>query len=499
MKLIYFVLLFIGVCSACYDNKGSSDYVEKLDIRVENIDESINVSVASVLELHPKIYPEDREYECFWGIANVNNQYGVIDTLSKERDLNVQINLKTGSYLLRFCAKDLKTGIFSYTEYKLSVQTDMSIGWWVLKDGVNGADIDLFAPDRKIENVIYARNGKALAGKALDMSYTNYYRVYDPVTSTDELTKAVFVGSSEDLVVMDFFTGRIIRNFEELFYETPKHQTVQALFRGASDTHVIVDNQLYTMPNMRYSSYRQFAIQHQGDYKISSYRNATGWSNPLLFDELTSSFCTVTRNSLDLNFLGNDITPAPHKNLDMDLLFLGARTLSTDYLGAYAFAILKKKNEASYKLAYLSGTPAVDKNPMQEQLKDLPNTLGVLHADFRAMNQDNDIIYFSKDNKIFSCNLVTFEEREQDLNFATTGERITYTEYVKYAPWDANNDWFTYLVIATMQGEHYKLYLHPVQAGVIQPAIKTFEGEGQVKKAIYMKMDGGYVNTSTFF
>jgi len=67
---------------------------------------------------------------------------------------------------------------------------------------------------------------------------------------------------------------------------------------------------------------------------------------------------------------------------------------------------------------------------MEKELRELPNTLGVLRADFRAMNQDNDIIYFSKNNKLFSCDLATLYEKEQNLDLAS-GEVITYMEYIK--------------------------------------------------------------------
>ena len=496
--IIYSVLIVVGICSACYDDKGSSDYGEKLNIRVENVETNIRVNVASVLEICPKIYPENREYECFWGIANKNNQYSIIDTLCKEKDLNFFVDLKTGSYLLRFCAKDVETGIFSYTEYNLSVETDMATGWWVLKNGVNGTDIDLFTPDKKIADVLYSRNGHSLMGSALDMSYTNYYWVYDSATGNNVMTKAIFVGSDQDLAVIDFFTGQFISEFDELFYGNQKQRKIQALFRGASDTHVVVNDQIYTMPNMKYAPYRQFAIKHLGTYEISSYRNASGSGLPLLFDKLTSSFCTVSRNLLELNYFGNDET-LPHQNLDMDLLFLGGRTIDASYPGEYAYAILKKKNAEEYWLAYLNGWQSMDKNPMEKELRELPNTLGVLRADFRAMNQDNDIIYFSKNNKLFSCDLATLYEKEQNLDLAS-GEVITYMEYIKYFPWDMINEWFTYLVIGITKGEQYKLCLHPVQAGNIQPAIKIFEGIGEVKRAIYIETSGnGNVNISTFF
>ena len=132
--------------------------------------------IDGILNISPKIYPENRDYDCFWGIANRNNQYSIIDTISYERDLNYVVTLNTGSYTLRFCAKDRETGIFSYTEYNLSVETDMSTGWWVLKGGENGTDVDIFTDEKKIADVVYSYNGRALAGQPVDLAYTTDYK-----------------------------------------------------------------------------------------------------------------------------------------------------------------------------------------------------------------------------------------------------------------------------------------------------------------------------------
>ena len=61
-------------------------------------------------------------------------------------------------------------------------------------------------------------------------------------------------------------------------------------------------------------------------------------------------------------------------------------------------------------------------------------------------------------------------------------------EYVKFAPYGSEPDWFDYVVIATHQNGEYKLYLHPIQAGNIQPAEKVYTGEGKVKKALFIKL-----------
>lgn len=503
--LLYIAFIFLGLFTACVDNSDDV-YGEPLEIRVENIDKDIRVNIGSPLTISPQIYPENRNYECFWGVANLNNPYSIIDTLSYERDLNYVVDLNTGSYTLRFCAKDKETGIFSYTEYNLTVETDMSTGWWVLKNGENGTDVDIFTDEKKIGDVLYSYNGKVLTGQPVDLAYTTNYFVFDASTDTDVNHSVVFLGSEEDLAVVDLFTGEILLAYEDLFYELPAQRKIQAVFKGASDVHLIADGSLYTMPISRYTPhYRQFIIKHGGDYELSPYRVASGWSNPMLFDEKNGSFCIVDRGAAELVYGKPEASPS-HSNLNMELLYMGGRTTSTSG-GENGYALLKVKGEEKYKLAYIDATrstsdltsSAADRHCIILNIKDLPNTLGLLKSDIIAQNQDNDIMYFVKDNQVYSCHLETFEERLQTTDLSSE-ETITYMEYSKFMqPYNDTSQWFDYLMIGTKKSDGYKLYFHPIQAGILQPAVKVFEGKGEVKRAIYIGMVDGYIYPSVYF
>lgn len=505
MKYLYMALLCLGALTACIDD---SDPVfgEKLEITVGNVEKDIRTTIGSTLTINPSISPEDRDYDCYWGVANKNNNYSVIDTISRERNLNYVVSLNTGNYTLRFCATDRETGVLSYTEYNLSVETDMSTGWWVLKDGANGTDVDLFTPEKAIKDVVFSRNGKALQGEAVDLAYTPNYFVFDPSTDTDVNHSVVFLASDEDLVAVDYYTGKVLMTYEDLFMEQPAQRKVEAIFKGASDVHLLADGELYTMPISKYTPhYRQFLIKHLGDYKLSPYRVSSGWSNPMLFDEASSSFCIADRGAPELLYGRAEASPA-HRNLNMDLLYMGGRTTSSSG-GENGYAILKSKTSDTYQLSYIDATRSsgdlnstnADYHCIVLENKELPNTLGVISADIRALSQDNDIIYFVKENKVYSCNLETLEEREQTID-AQSGETITYMEYAKFMqPYNDTSKWFNYLMIGTKVGDGYKLYMHPVQGGNLQPAVQVLEGTGEVKRAIYIAVLSGYIYPSLYF
>ena len=487
MRILHFIFTLCIACLeiACYEDKGNYDYTDKLEITVSGIQEAYNRTVGETISLKPQITPANREYDCFWGIIAFNSGSNNVDTISFEQDLDYKISLRTGSYNLLFCAKDKATGIYAYERYNLTVGTETTDAWWVLKENSNGTDLDLITPTKTMPDFISSINGKQMAGAPVSLAFTLYYSEFDSTTNTNVKISSVFVASEQDIVALDYYSGRLIRDYDNFFYEFPQNRKVTHLFNGPSDIHAVIDNHVYTIPAMKSSApYTRFSIKVDGNYQLSSQYHAVGAKQPLLYDEISSSFCSVTRGTSLLMYTDNSgISP---NNMDMELIFMGSRSPSIYAQGDVAYAIMKNGNK--YYLMNIDGTliNRVNSNPIKEMVK-IPSDKGVLNADFRTLNENNDIIYYTKGNDIFACKLDTFEEIPQNLGIGS-GETITYMEYVKFAPYGGNTDWFDYVVIATHQNGQYKLYLHPIQAGNIQPAEKVYTGEGKVKKALFIKL-----------
>lgn len=376
-------------------------------------------------------------------------------------------------------------GIYAYERYNLTVGTETTDAWWVLKENSNGTDLDLITPTKTMPDFISSINGKQMAGAPVSLAFTLYYSEFDSTTNTNVKISSVFVASEQDIVALDYYSGRLIRDYDNFFYEFPQNRKVTHLFNGPSDIHAVIDNHVYTIPAMKSSApYTRFSIKVDGNYQLSSQYHAVGAKQPLLYDEISSSFCSVTRGTSLLMYTDNSgISP---NNMNMELIFIGSRSPNIYAPGDVAYAIMKNGNQ--YYLINIDGTliNRVNSNPIKEMVK-IPSDKGVLNADFRTLNENNDIIYYTKGNDIFACKLDTFEEIPQNLGIGS-GETITYMEYVKFAPYGGNTDWFDYVVIATHQNGQYKLYLHPIQAGNIQPAEKVYTGEGKVKKALFIKL-----------
>lgn len=487
----------IGLLSSCFKDEGNYDYKEPLSINVENVAASYTV-IPGVdrLQISPKISPENREYDCFWTVTAADATWDTnVDTLSHSRDLDYPVALSLGTYKLRFCAKDKATGIFSYLEYDLKVTTDMASGWWVLKTEDSHADIDFFSEEKVKRDVVKTVNGVQLDGEAVGLHFTSYYWDFDAVSQKDRRTEAVFLAAKNDLVVVDYFTGRIIRDYDKLFIDKPARKEVLSIFAGPSDTHVCIGGNVYTMYNSKYDIYNQFLLKVGGQYELSPLHHAAG-TLPLLFNDSNSSFCSVSRTSMSLDYF-KDGTPSP-KNMGKDLIYIGGQTTETWTQGNGALAVMKQKDANKYYLYTLNGQPYdTSKNPITKE-EELGSNLGLVTADMMAVNQNNRIIYYSKDNKLYACNLDNQQETLQEVQ-PGVGEKVTYMEFVKFAPYGQNSLWFDYMAIATVKDNHYKLSLHPVSAGKIMPAAKVLEGMGTVKRVCYMYQSANGVLTSTLF
>lgn len=388
---LYSVLLAAMALTSCYSDDGNYDYAAPLTIEVKGIDDTYMLNPnGEVLSLRPQVTPADRDYTYFWTLTPAQaTTSAAVDTISRELNLDYTVNLRVGNYKLRFCAKDVATGVFAYNEYNVNVTTDMATGWWVLKSVDGDTDIDFFSTDKTKTDIISTANGRRLAGQPLNLIYTPSFWTFDEASLDDELASTVFVASTGDIVALDYFTGRVLSAYEDLFMERPLQRVVTTMFPGPSDIHVCVDGVVYTMFNSVYTKYKQFVLKTLGDYRLSPYKNCSHMTLPLLFNELNSSFCTLSRNSAVIDYFSDRTGSTSPNNMGMDLLYMGGKTGSNE--GDVALALMKQQGQESYWLANLRGNPSsVSINPVNS-MTALDPTLSVLKADYRAQNQNNNI------------------------------------------------------------------------------------------------------------
>lgn len=489
MKTVYIISLFLFLIgfSSCYEDKGNYDYTDVFDIRIDSVKDSYSLyALVDTLRIFPEIEPANADYDFHWCVyqTNVQGYAPTLDTIATTRNLVLPMTLDPGTYCVVFMATEKNTGITRIKESPLNVTTALSEGWYVLRAKDGYTDLDLFSTDKgKIENVIASNNeGKNLKGEARAIEYDTRYKSWDEVNERYVNTNTLFVLSGEDAVTMKTSNGMIIRDFNDLFYEQPAGVNPQDVYVISSESYLINNGKAHTIYGMSANSGR-FGIAASGDYQLSSFRTY-GYRCPVCFDEKSCSFLAVNGMNGTIEHFSDkgtvdSLTYPPVNNLDADLLYMGP---GPNYTG---WALLEKKSGNTCLMYNLDANKAYSpyKNPTNS-CDTLDNTLKLLQADCRASSQDNNIIYFALGNTIWSCNVdAGYAEKEQ---LTVPGGEITYMGYMKYYVYNDAAQSFTRLAVATFDGNNYKIYLYPIQAGNLQSKPEILEGEGKVGALIYI-------------
>ena len=84
--------IFLGLITAfllnsCFSDNGNYNYKDPLNIHIEGVKNAYTVSpTGDKLQISPKIYPEGRQYDCFWAIIPASASWGEqLDTISQTR------------------------------------------------------------------------------------------------------------------------------------------------------------------------------------------------------------------------------------------------------------------------------------------------------------------------------------------------------------------------------------------------------------------------------
>lgn len=485
-NLFLMIIGFLFGIYGCYEDKGNYDYTDIFSIEVEGLEEDyLKYAFIDSLNIRPEIIPADTEYDYFWGYYPTGLvEYPRLDTICHTRELHYKVDLNPGSYMLVFAARAKESGITRFATASLSVETSLTTGWYVLKDQDGYTDYDVFTETGKAPDVIAESNeGRKLKGKAIALAFTTRYSVWDEEKSNYADIVAVIACSDEDIAVVKVSDGKVKNDFQHLFYEVPAVARPLECWADGRAIYLVNDNRMYTLPTVTSNSGR-FGEPMAGEYKFASYRVSFGFRNPLLFDESTHSFCSMDYyNNILLNLSNNgpvDTVKLPPVNqMNADLLFMGPQGR---YRQGRALALMKNRQEELYRMLKLNAdcnTPY--KNPIL-QCDTLQNDLNMLKADGWATNLDNDIIYFSKGNWIYSCNINAGYAEKPQIEIPD-GEEVTWMRHLK-GPSTTDID---YMVVATCKAGKYKVHFYDIQAGNLKENREPLEGDGCVGAVIYIK------------
>lgn len=162
MKKIVIVLslALAASLSSCIKDRGSYDYVVINEIAVEEVDEMYNVTQFERFACTPRITQtlneDESNLEYCW-MARKNND-APWDTLSVERNCNIEVKLPPGSYSGIFIARDKALRNFARADFGVNVFSSLGQGMIVLTERNDEAFLCYISEETMIQDIFEMSN-----------------------------------------------------------------------------------------------------------------------------------------------------------------------------------------------------------------------------------------------------------------------------------------------------------------------------------------------------
>lgn len=487
--------VFAWLFVSCYEDLGSYDYKSLEPIKIlSGIQEDYRCYAASdTLKIFPELSkPEEAQDYCWYYYKEETSGKRTMDTLSREKNLIFPVRLPAGIYQFFYRVRNAE-GFAVYTRFKLTVITEFTEGWFVLKEEEAMTDVDLFRFDSVVfRNTIQAINGTALKGKAVALSYADKY---DYMDSVRKFARSLFVVSENDMNVVRIEDMNVICRYEDLFYAKPEVCRLQNWKTSRGGYALTNDGQLSTI-SMMTSNIGKFGLPQEGNFRINPY-SAMGAVGSIIFDDLSSSFYALAFGASSPAIF-KDIADKPSpRNLNSDLIFLGR---SKTALGE-GRAFLRKRAEVDTLLVMKMTLTLPDPSKVYP-ITSIDTVTGFIEpilfpkADCFALNKEYEYLYFNDKHRWMRYDIDN--KREEEVYLFPENEQITFMKHIIYDNKQDVERSLNIFLVATHSGGHYKVYRFKLLSG--RPLNGKYEGEplegsGVVREVQYLVPKMGRFNT----
>jgi hypothetical protein len=476
---IVFSLLTGLFLTSCVTDYGNYEYQEPdvvLPVSISGIkDTSIIKGGYLVLEPDVTIAGDQSNYTYSWYVmpATVAGTIPTKTVLSNTKNLNKQITLAVGSYLLNFAVIDSVRDIYVRNEVTLTVKaTEVGSGWFVLKDIDNETDFDYINSNGDIYPDVLLTlaepAGNRLTGKAIKIEYQSgryFHQVTDENGKLTTLTnkKVYHILSDEDIKVFNAETLELFKNQQDVFYTPTVCRPQNIVYTRSSNLFLINDSKALAIYGMmanfgKLSPKVGFYSFHKDLLTDYSYGNAMG------FDMDNRTFYHAEAFSPDLSlFRTGQISTT---NMDATLLNLLSAP-GTGFLyfsNPKMFAVMKNVDKEEYYLATLNyrGSNAYpiavsESDPDRVAFDTIPAGSKFPTAPVKTAPFSGNFVYFAEGNKLSVYrNAPGLAVRESLLKEFPEDETISYIAHIY------KTGSFNCLAVLTNGGAGWKLYVFNV-------------------------------------
>jgi len=431
MKKIYLLLCFV-VCAltSCLEDKGNDLYIELNDVTIGKIRDT-TVEQFSRLKIEPEITTrtgdfkaEDYTYLWYmyatwsWGDAKA-------DTLSFDKDLDVEITCIPGDYSLVYSVTDKKTGI-SYTiepSSFVTVVNSYSKGMMALSSEDGEASVTFVNTVGTVtENAYKKVNGRAAGKNPTGIRYVA------GMLSKAESMIVIMTDDEQGGTVVKPLDLSYVMDFKEMFYLPPAVVRPQSFGTHDYTMFEYVNNNgvIYRRANNE-SGYPKYGVAVKGEYdRIAPFDffDVVGKQVAWFYDQGRERFvylkCPLQGDvMIELADVDGEFNP---NYVGMQMLWGGAfgNALSL----SNGRTVMEDKAGERWMLSFTSGKNEV--GPVFTPLKKIHLTYeGAREAHTFTTAQNGNFLYYGYDNKIV-C--VSFSTGNLLSVYEVEGGRVDYIE-----------------------------------------------------------------------
>lgn len=483
--------LVAAVSTGCYEDTGNYDYIsedEAVKVTLGPISD-VRVKANEVLQITPQVSGDDNgHFSYLWytltdAKANVRR-----DTLSQERELNAPVNLKEGKYKLYYQVTNEDNGVYRAVSASLTVTaTDITNGWYIMKQNADGADFDYFSLDGKITERDFMTKtlgmspmqGTPVGIYFQEGTYASETENADGTTTKESGLSAFHIMTKNDYVTLNASDFSVLKTLDQQFYEKPEDISLDMMFVDLS-MHDYGYDYCYLLNNGKFhsmgSEIGKWGYQAAGNYKLL----------PALVDTYFYIFGYDTANneivtyydgvSCAQNFSGEDVTETRDSNLVVSALVPHIGGYSADF-----YLVAKSGNSGkNYVLNVSTFPPYVYRIDYYES----PADSKLFSASIMAGSQTATVIYFADGNRLYTHRIATGEDRLAK-TFAE-GETIAYIKNITGTEADGTS--FNDIVVITNTASSYNVYRFPMvgSAGELNTdKAPSFTGSGKAASLLF--------------
>jgi len=494
MKKIFLFAITALLFTACI-NDDSTYGDDSIKIDVSGLEESYSVLSLNDLVITPTITTnlQESDFEYEWSYykdeTSLTGEKRYANVISTDRNLNYNVALADGKYVLIYKVKSKSTGYTQTVTTTINVSSSLSQGFYILKENSEGnTDVDLYntVSGELFENVISGMQDEAIPGKprAMDVLFNMAY--LDPDTEDKgSCTGLCITTENNEVRWIRASDGRTVSDASKCHYEEIENEIPYRTVHGFWSEYYITNNGCYSTYDGSQGTAGIFGASEGTGGSVHVITSSSLFYGMIIWDEQNRSLYYSDYNGSAWDIYSN-VAGYDASNTNYDCLFAGNCSASGEML---VYMLQDRSNTSKKVLYYLSaGWTGVT----VDQVKELDSNSHIAKASLHAISAYGATIIYSVDNnKVYTYDIAN-DNPEKELSFTGLSSSETIT-YIANRYFYGSTTFFDYLIVGTQSGNTYKLYFYETVGGEpVGSPVLTITGEGKLRKLDYADpLEGG--------